>query len=141
MYNAEAIKHLTKLIQGDEASRLWLQKNNFPEFILLHFALDGNEKAFHTLKEKKHTVLTAFVLAVLDDKRAYNWLAENKHFTWAAAVKVTYKDKTAEAWLMRNKLEHFAELAKAIRKNEEDVAADDIPGLLKKLIGVIKKKK
>jgi hypothetical protein len=141
MYNAETIKHLTALIKGDDSSRAWLQKNNFPELILLHFALEGNEKAFHELKNKKHAELTAFSLVVLqDDKQAYNWLALNKHFLWAATARVTYKDKNAEAWLMRNHLPHYAELAKAILKNEESQQADDIFGLFRKFIGALRKK-
>lgn len=42
-YSSETIKHLTKLIQGNEESRLWLQKNNFHELILLHYYLNGYE--------------------------------------------------------------------------------------------------
>jgi hypothetical protein len=143
IYSKETIQHLTKLIQTDDANeRAWLQTNKFPELILLYYALDGNENAFHELKNKKHTELTAFALVVLqDDKQAYNWLAQNKYFTWAATGRVTLKDMNAEAWLMRHKLPHYVELAKAIRKNEENQQADDIFGLLKKLVGALKKKK
>jgi hypothetical protein len=139
-YSKETIAHLTKLIQtGDETSRLWLQKNNFPELILLHFALDGNENAFHELKNKKFAELTAFALVVLqDDKQAYKWLAENKHFLWAATARVTYKDKSAEAWLMASKLPHYVDLAKAILKNEENQQADDVLGLFRKFIRLLK---
>lgn len=142
VYSKEAIQHLTKLIQtGDEAARIWLQRNNFPEFILLHFALEGNENAFHELKNKKYAELTAFALVVLeDDKQAYNWLAQNKHFTWAATARVTYKDQNAEAWLMRNHLSHHVELGKAILKNEENQQPDDVFGLFRKFIRIFRKK-
>ena len=137
-YSKESIQHLTGLIRGKDEHRRWLQQNNCIELILLHFAIDGNDKAFHELKDLKHAELTAFALAVLDDKRAFNWLAENKHFIWAATVRVTYKDPSAEAWLMRNDLAHYAELGIAIRKNEEEAAADDIFGLMKKFMNIFK---
>ncbi|TAL62746.1 MAG: hypothetical protein EPN85_01915 [Bacteroidetes bacterium] len=138
MYNVETIKHLTKLIRGDDASRAWLQKNKFPELILLHYAIDGNDQALIELTRKKHVKLVAFVHAVLDDKRAFNWLAESKNFIWAATVRVTYKDSNAEAWLMRNNLSHYMELGRAIRKKEEDEAPDDVFGLMKKFINIFK---
>ena len=137
-YSKEAIQHLTRLIKGENASREWLQKNNFPELILLHFALDGNDNAFHELKDRKYAELSAFALAILDDKRAFNWLAENKHFIWAATIRVTYRDPQAETWLMRNNLPHYADLGRAIRENEENAAADDVFGLMKKFINIFK---
>lgn len=137
-YSKETIQHLTALIKGDDSAREWLQQNNFPELILLHYALGDNEEALRELTKKKEIELVAFVHAVQDDKRAFNWLAENKKFTWAATVRVTYKDNNAEAWLMRNHLSHFAELGRAIRKNEEEGQADDIFGLFKKFIRVFK---
>ncbi len=139
IYNKNEISHLTALIKGDESARTWLQENNFPELILAHYSLDGNDEALRELTKKKHVELTAFVHAVQDDKRAFNWLAENKNFTWAATVRVTYNDRNAEAWLLKNNLSHYVELGKAIRKNEENEAADDVFGLLRKFIAYLKK--
>ncbi len=132
LYEVEPIKHLTKLVSGQDDSRIWLKENNFSELILLHFALDGNEAALLELTKKKFVDLVAFTHAVLDDKHAFNWLGENKKYIWAATVRVTYKDPSAEAWLIRNKLTHFAELGKAILRNEENEQADDIFGVIKK---------
>ncbi len=134
MYIPEAIKHLTKLIQGDDSARVWLQQNNFPELILVHYAIDGNDEALRELTKQKQVDLVAFVHSIQDDKRAFNWLAENKKFIWAATVRVAYKDNNAEEWLMRNNLAHYLELGRAIRKKEEEEAPDDIFGLLKKLV-------
>ena len=138
MYSAEIIKHLAKLIQGDETSRVWLQKNNFPELILLAYAVDGNDPALIELTKQKQVDLVAFTHAVLDDKRAFNWLAQNKKFILAATVRVTYGDKGAEAWLARNNYHHFIELGRAIKKNEDEQAADDVVGLMKKFINIFK---
>ncbi len=131
IYDKEAIKQLTLLIQGDNAARAWLQNNHYPELILFHYAIDGNDEALKELTNKKSIDLVAFAHAILDDKRAFNWLAENKKFILAATVKVTYNDKNAEAWLIKNNLLHFAELGNAIRKNEKDQSADDIFGVMK----------
>ena len=133
-YNTETIRHLTKLILGDDASRIWLQKNNFPELIMLHFALKDNTKVLQELANKKHVELVFFAQAALDNKSAFNWLAKNKKFIWAATVRVVYKDKGAEAWLLRNHLSHFAELGKAILKNKEEDDSSDILGIFKKII-------
>jgi len=137
-YSREAIQHLTELIKGVDTARDWLQTNNFPELILVHYSLEGNETALRELTQKKYVDLVAFVHAVQDDKRAYNWLAENKKFTWAATVRVTYKDNNAEAWLMRNNLSWYADLGRAIRMNEENEQADDIFGLFRKIIQALK---
>lgn len=134
MYSKDAILHLASLIKGSDEARIWLQKNNFPELILLSYAIDGNDEALRELARKKHVELTAFAHAVLDDKRAFNWLAVNKKFIWAATVRVTYKDINAEAWLLKHNLPHFAELGKAIRKREEETQADDVFGLIRKFI-------
>lgn len=137
-YTQEAIFHVTEFIKGNDAARAWLQKNHYPELILLQYALNGNDEALKELAYKKHIELTAFVHAVQDDKRAFNWLAQNKKFIWAATVRVTYNDKNAEVWLVRNQLPHYAELGKAIRKNEENESADDVFGLMKKFIRFLK---
>ena len=136
-YAPEPILHLTALILGKDESRIWLKENNFPELILVHYAIDGRDEALAELTRRKDVDLTAFVHAVQDDKRAYNYLAENKKFIWAATVRVTYKDPNAEAWLLRNNLPHFVQLGRAIRKNEEDEAADDIFGLMRKIMRFI----
>lgn len=133
IYNKEAIERLTLLVKGSDKGRAWLQQNNFPELILLHYAIDGNDEALKQLTKAKNIDLVAFTHAVLDDKRAFNWLAENKKFVLAATVKVTYNDKNAEAWLIKNDLSHFAELGKAIRENEQNQSADDIFGVMKNL--------
>lgn len=138
MYNAEIITHLAKFIGGDDASREWLQKNNFPELILLAYAIDGNDPALIELTKQKHVDLVTFAHAVLDDKRAFNWLAQNKKFLLAATVRVSYGDKGAEAWLARNNYHHFIELGRAIKKNEEEQAPDDIFGLMKKFINIFR---
>lgn len=133
-YPKEAIQQLTSFIGGNDEGRAWLQKNNFPELILLHYSIEGNDQALQELTRKKHVELTAFVHAVLDDKRAFNWLAENKKFILAATVRVTYNDKNAEAWLMKNNLSHYVALGRAIKKNEANEAADDIFSLMRKFI-------
>ena len=76
-YNKEEINHLIAFIKGNDESRAWLQKNNFPELILLHYAINGNEQALKELANKKHIELTAFAHAVLGDIRASNWLTKN----------------------------------------------------------------
>ena len=137
-YNAEPILHLARLIQGNAASHAWLHKNNFPELILLHFAIEGNDQAMRELIRNKQVELAAFAQAILDDKQAFNSLVKNKKIIWAATAKVAYKDRKAEAWLLRYNLPHYAELGRAIRKNLEDQSGGDILGMMKKLIKVLK---
>ena len=143
-YPKEAILKMKEMLEDQSNARLWLQQNHFPELILAAMAIDGHEAALHELKKLKQIDLTAFVLAVLDDKPAFNFLVENKKFTWAATVKVTYKDRNAEAWLRKNKLDHFAELGIAILKNEESTQAKDILGVgrdfVQYLVNSIRKK-
>ena len=55
MYSSESIRQLTKLILGEDSARAWLQKNNFPELILLHYSLEGNDVALRELTQKKHS--------------------------------------------------------------------------------------
>jgi hypothetical protein len=144
-YSPEAILQLSRLIKGNTEALTWLQKNNFPELILLHYTLEGDTciekyeyRRYEALKELirlKQTVLVAFAKAMMGDNHAANWLVENKKYEWAAIVSiVNKKDKGAEAWLVKHKLTHFAELAKTLREKEEEMQEDDIFGLLKKLI-------
>ena len=139
-YPKEAIRQLTSFIGGNDEGRAWLQKNNFPELILLHYSIDGNDQALKELARKKHIDLIAFVHAIQDDKQAFNWLAKNKKLVMAATVRVTYNDKNAEAWLMRHDLSQYVELGRAIRKNEENESADDVFGLMRKFINWFRKK-
>ena len=136
-YNAKTIRHLTKLIQGDEASYDWLRSHNFPELIQFYYAINGNEDALNKLVKSKHVEIAAFTQAILDDKQAFNALAKNKKYTWAATVKVVYRDAKAEAWLMRYDLAHFAELGRALRKNLEAESGENALGMMKKFMKVL----
>lgn len=138
-YSVAAIEHLTQLIKGDKVAGQWLRDNNFPELILLRYAIDGNESALKELTSKKYIDLVAVAHAILGEIRASNWLMENKKYVWSAVVKITYKDKKAEAWLIKNTLKHYAELGNAIRKNEEDLEDQDIFGVFKQLAQFLKK--
>ena len=141
-YSPEAILYLARFIKGNEEARVWLQKNNLPELILLCFAIQGNDEAIIELTRKKHIVLTAFAHAILNgDAHASNWLAQNKKFEWAAVVQiVNKKDKVAEAWLAKHKLIHFMGLAKVIREKEEETQDDTVFGMIKKYIRARRKK-
>ena len=141
-YPPEAILHLARLIKGNNEGGLWLQKNNYPELILLHLALKGDEDAMKELAKRKHAVLTAFAHAMYnDDAHAAKWLAENKKFEWAAVARiVNKKDRAAEAWLMKHKLIHFAGLAKVMREKEQETQDEDIAGMLRKFIRSFRKK-
>lgn len=141
-YTKEPIVHLTALIKGDDNARAWLQKNNFPELILFHFALNGREEAIRKLAEGKYVELTAFTHAVVNgDARAANWLAENNKFIWAAMASIiNKKDKGAEAWLMRHNYPHFLELARTILQKEQDEQDEDILGMFRKFIRSVRKK-
>mgnify|MGYP003332473868 CR=1 FL=1 len=46
----EAILQLARLIKGNSEGGTWLQKNNFPELILLHLALKGDENAMKKIE-------------------------------------------------------------------------------------------
>lgn len=144
-YSPEAILQLARLIKGNTEALAWLQKNNFPELILLRYALEGDtrietyahrrDEALRELIRLKHIVLVAFAKAMMGDNNAANWLGQNKKYEWAAVVSiVNKKDKGAEEWLARHKLTHFAGLAKVLREKEEEMKEDDIFGLLKKLV-------
>ena len=138
-YTVKTIRHLTKLILGDDTSRDWLQKHNFPELILLHFSIEGNDEALKKLIQSKHVEIAAFAQAVLDDKQAFNALAKNKKYTWAATVKVAYKDKKAEEWLLRYDLAHYAALGRAIGQKLKEQSGNDTLGMMKKFITILKK--
>jgi hypothetical protein len=142
-YTPETIRYFIQLMKGDDSARVWLQRNNFHELILLHFALEGKEEAMRELTKLKFVALVAFAHAIVNgDVHAANWLAENKKFEWAAVVRyVNKKDRNAEMWLLKHKLYHFAELARAIREKEEATQDDDILGLFRKFIQSFRKKK
>lgn len=151
-YSPEAILQLARLIKGKEEARTWLQENNYPELILLNYALEGDtrieayahrrEEAIRELIRLKHPVLVAFAQAMAGDNVAANWLGQNKKYEWAAVVSiVNKKDRGAEAWLARYKLIHFAGLAKVLREKEDETQEDDIFGLLKKFTRSIRRKK
>lgn len=152
-YPPEAIIQLSHLIKNDDSEALkWLQKNRFPELILLRYAIEGDTRvenfayrrneALKELTRLKHLVLVAFAEAMAGNASAANWLGQNKKYEWAAIVSyVNKKDKGAEQWLMRHKLTHFMSLAKVLREKEEETEEDDIFGLLRKFMKTIQKKK
>lgn len=150
-YPPEAIIQLSRFIENDDGEALaWLQKNHFPELILLRYALEGDTRvetfayrrneALKELTRLKHIVLVAFAEAMAGDASAANWLGQNKKYEWAAIVSfVNKKDKGAEQWLIKHNLTHFTLLAKVLREKEEETEEDDILGILKKLIYLFKK--
>lgn len=125
-YNKEVISRLTELIKGNDTARGWLQKNNFPELILLHYSFIGHDDALKKVSDKEHFDVVAFAHAVRGDKKALKWLLENKKTEWAATANLINQDKKAEAWLRNYKLYHYIELAKAIKENTDIVEDDDI---------------
>mgnify|MGYP001557905995 CR=1 FL=1 len=125
-YSPGAIIHLANLIKGNDASRLWLIKNNYPELVLLHYSINGRDDAMKELIKKKHVAITAFAHSIRGNARAFNWLAENKKFELAATIQVLYKKRNAWLWLKNNKLDHYLILADAIRKRLDEEESGDI---------------
>jgi hypothetical protein len=132
-YEKDAILHLSELIKGNDESRLWLIKNNFPELVLLHYSINKRDDALKELMKKNYVEVTAFAQSIRGNARAFNWLAENKKFILAATVQVIYKKREAGIWLKKNKLDHYLILAETIRKRLDEEESGDVFSILNKI--------
>jgi hypothetical protein len=133
-YSKEAIQHLTQFIKGDDAGRAWLQKNNFPELILFYYSILGQKEAVRELIKNKQDEIIAFALAARGDAKAFNWLVENKKFIPAAVVQSIYEKKPARLWLLKHNLNHYLDLADAIKEKFKEDEKGDIFAIFNKFL-------
>jgi hypothetical protein len=115
LYSKEVITRLSAWIEGDNASKRWLQENNFEELVQLKDAVSRHSKPFEYLLVHKLVILAAFVNAIWDDKKAFKLLMDHKAFHWAAMANYINGDDNAALFLKKNKLDHYAELAHKIQ--------------------------
>lgn len=111
-------------MDGDNAAKDWLRKNNYEELVQLKSAVSRSTKEFEYLLIHKHFVLAAFINAIWDDPKAFKLLMDKKEFHWAAMANFINGDDNAAAFLNKNNMKHYADLAykiqAKIRKEGDD---------------------
>lgn len=111
-YPAASIIALSQYLLTDEEAGIWLQRNHFPELLMLADYLQcRNPRIFDTLLADGHKELCAFIDAWNGKAGAVNYLLRTGNAEWAAVANTANGDFNAEEWLNKTGNAHYARLA------------------------------